>query len=416
MASGAEQFGIGKGEAQVFEPIKSNYEDAYKVQEHRAAVRQKKESDVYKSLPTLNKIDILPQHQQIFADKQQDLYDYARKNIGKLREGDAGATMEFQQKISKLQNDANISKNIKDQYEKFLTPDALNKLSDDSIDYVHDFTGYDKETDQFVPLDVKQLKNKVDWVDQAQKHIKVNPVTRSVERYDPVTGQVDSSFSNKTPEAQLDQQIKDNLFGNDEVYSAVLSDYNKAVAKGMTKAQDVYSFYKERVKPGLMVDIQKFGTTKPNQEGMSVGSGSMKNKNFSFAYQKDPGANIQTISIARNDAAENKPLEFVTDEGESIYASPIEYKKIGNQKWVLNVVDKEGDMYSLDASKNAAKMKTNYDVSLDDLKPIIPDVSKSTVKSDKEDTSKKVTEVKRKTKDGKMAVFNAETKSFIRYE
>ena len=376
------EYGIGQGAAQVFEPLKSNYNDIYAAQQRRAAVRQKQEENVYKNLPHLDKIDILPQQQALFAQKQQEIYDFAKANIDKLRKGESGATMEFQQKLSKFQNDAMISKGLKEQYAKLLSPDTIDKLSDEAIDYLDSYTGYDEKTGEFQPLDVRKLKKKVDWVKHADEHIKVNPVTRSVERYDPSTGQVTSSDTTKTPEAQLEQQMKDTLFGDDEVYSAVSSDYNKAIERGTTKAPDVYSFYKERVKPRKMVDIQKYGTSKPsNTEGFTFGAGSAKNKNFSFAYQKEPGANVETISIARNDAGENKPLDFVDDNGNAVFASPLEYKKISNQKWVLNVIDKDGEITSIDAAKAAAKMKTNYGVTLDELKPIIPDVSKSTEKS-----------------------------------
>lgn len=163
--SGSRISRVGEGAAVVFPTTESNF---YEQESQKNAIRekgkQKRESDIYGDLGKVKIEGIFHKHQPVFAEKQKKLYDYVKANIDDLRRGDATKTIEYQNMLTKLGSDIGLSKataiNYKDLFTTYIKDQ--DKYDDDIIDKLHDFEGYDKETDQFDVPDQAWLQERVD--------------------------------------------------------------------------------------------------------------------------------------------------------------------------------------------------------------------------------------------------------------
>lgn len=114
---------IGEGWAQVFKPYEDdNYtkalELAAKKKEKAEEAGKAKQKDIMKELSGIKKIDILPDDQEKFADKQLQLYKYVSDNIDDLMKDNPQKSIEFNRMMTELANDAAHSKNYREEHEK----------------------------------------------------------------------------------------------------------------------------------------------------------------------------------------------------------------------------------------------------------------------------------------------------------
>lgn len=307
IASGQQ---IGEGWAQVFKP----YEDKYADKINELTVKKKEEQDktakgIASSLGALDKIDILPGDQKMFADMQKDIYDYSQKNIDALRKGDPDATMNFQRKLTDYQNKAAHSKDYREQNDKIgfhistnsdkFDPNwRTNWLSDASSSFNPDGSPKSVDITKYSP---KQAEfNDVEFWNKALDTYKPSAEKRVVE--DPLTGKVvthDNEFYND-PNA-----IAKDLLGNQQYYEKVFTTVNsmpeeqrKALQEKSLKEGGSGNTYVEYTKDeflkrkglkqegGVRFDEQK----KPEEAtnvNFSNQNGSFSTKKFNYNYFED---------------------------------------------------------------------------------------------------------------------------------
>ena len=105
-----DQYGIGKGEAQIIDPsiLIRQQEMAAAKQERAAAAKAKKEeekaADIQAQIAGMKTGDIMPHDSNLVKEKLQAMRDYAVKNADKLMAGDMEAQMGF----DAVKNDAGI--------------------------------------------------------------------------------------------------------------------------------------------------------------------------------------------------------------------------------------------------------------------------------------------------------------------
>ena len=116
-------YGIGKGAAQIIDTTQTQENLLQKKKEDFAAKQAKAkeqadtEADVMSNLSKMGSIQIMPKDQQLFAEKAQGIRDFVNKNHDKLRNGDIGATLEFQRLYGDYNTNAEMSKNYREKWE-----------------------------------------------------------------------------------------------------------------------------------------------------------------------------------------------------------------------------------------------------------------------------------------------------------
>tara|TARA_R110000868_G_scaffold109778_3_gene298088 strand:- start:108 stop:1724 length:1617 start_codon:yes stop_codon:yes gene_type:complete len=165
-----DQYGIGKGEAQIIDPsiLIRQQEVAAAKQERAAAAKAKKEeekaADIQAQIAGMKTGDIMPHDSNLVKEKLQAMRDYAVKNADKLMAGDMEAQMGFDavkndagiliaNSIDKKNNYAATAKQVSE-HERDYLPGTLDKLLG--------FAGTDYAGQQFIPTKFAQANTDLD--------------------------------------------------------------------------------------------------------------------------------------------------------------------------------------------------------------------------------------------------------------
>ncbi len=408
--------GQGEGQAQVFKPQDLSYLDrAIANQQHmqmrKEAMRQKRSSDLTKSMGSLHDLDVFYRDQPYFASKQKDLYDWAKNgNAAKIiKDGDPQAIMEFQKRVADLEQDAKLSKNAREEAEKagneVQMKGGFDKYVEGAEDYYHQFH------EPISPEDIAAGK-KPDWnfnhgnfradipvakiAEEAQKLKKENIKTGG-SYTDPTTGAVTSFTDEHYPRKQADEIVSKYIAANPEYYDKYHRMLNKLPAeeKDLYKTKegyDVIKYMQDELAPALVVQNQRIshttkGDSKNGDFNINFGNGMASTGKYNFVAQDrvregnksilnklagtDKDVPYKVISIQRTDAGENKGFFFDDPErdGKKVEVIPKEYEQNAKGDWFLIGVPKGGGKeIRIPEDKVSSDMKAITGASLEELK------------------------------------------------
>jgi len=339
--------GIGTGEAQIFAPTQTDYiskigEMKYKRQQGEKA----RGGQVLKSLDALDKIDIFPKHQKMFAEKQQQLWDFVNKNIDGLSKNDPGKTMEFQEMKQNFFNDAQLSKTIKEDYKTYATMVAKDpyKYRSSTQDYLNEFSGVDPQTGEFASVDPLQFKENIDYSEHVLKDL--SPVAlKQSERGD-------QEYFDAKQNAYVTTGGK--VFSKDKAYKVVYNDvmnnpmyldqaadeFSKLAPEEKSQYKDPADYFAQIHSPALVVNAPSYKISK------TTGSDTYTEED----YIKNPQqVNIEEISTV--EGGENVPQTFST-YGKIAHKNPYNANLSISPDWI----DKSGNVKAKKSANTAVSL------------------------------------------------------------
>jgi hypothetical protein len=249
-------FGIGKGEAQVVDlsPLRDAAEKEaqrnFVANQQKEKLAQGREEDVYTQLKGLNKVAIMDRDRPLFAKKQADIYDYVKKNINALRNGDTNKLIEFQNNIGNLYTEAELSKNTREKAEQTgstILSKGLDNFYPEDIDRYHKFiSGGDKG--EFVGnYDVTNIipHERVNFMDVVHKTLAPNAQHAAQQ----------TEYGAYYPLKNTEQDVELELANNPAALRTAERDFSNAKNKlGATNAVD---YYKKLYAPLFTVNDRK---------------------------------------------------------------------------------------------------------------------------------------------------------------
>lgn len=395
--------GMGAGEAQVFRPydVRPYVEQQQNINEQREKEKTGRESKVYSSLSPLDKIDIFYRDQDNFKNKITDVRKYAKENIDALRNGDATATMDFQNLLTDIYNEAALSKNARENFEKIAMDVYKNqdKYDESALDYLNDFV--DKKNAGNYQFDVTQILPKVDLFADIKNNVKLNPTETNYEYIDPSTGNKIVSASKKVTPKEADAILETRIMGDPMLYASATKQYERLKKQGKTTDPDVVTWYKNYTRPALVETSTTYKNlpSEWSKASYSFGNGTASSNKYNFVYQPKTDYSTEQISIASTDYSENKPLELydLNDNTKSVMVTPtnieIETKKGGGLHYWVVGADEEGNIVKYPWRKIKGKFEANYGIGVDELVNKIKGggTAKTNPSTGSKETEKKVT-------------------------
>ncbi len=404
-------YGIGKGAAQVIDLSPTQRRQEQEASQNFAAQQQKekeqaaKDADIENNISKLNAMKIMPRDQQLAADKLAAVREYVVKNNG-MRDATPAQQMEFQ----KLIGDAKVFSDLSQNHREALETRGLEIMKNpdqyrpEAIDYYRNQFASDNAGN--FDLDDSQFKQKFDYYGHVIKNLL--PTAKS---------QADAAQTPYSEKFSLDQakgMIANDISSNPTVADEALYQFNKAEDKLGAKTASEYM--QNKYANDLVVNMRKAG---PQVDG---GGTKSKLPNVSGTYTNQ-GNGKREFQFEYIDKVDNPYISIPNPnkKGESIEVKP--YKVVfGGETPVLRALSKpkdgeKGEEVTLDYNSvsdimnNKFGIENVYSLEKAETTPGNVKVKRQDIASDK-----KVNEVKRKTKDGKIAIFNADTKEFIRYE
>lgn len=258
--------GINTGAAQVFKPYRSPFLGQEAKQN---AQGQKNLQAAYKNIGDLDKIEIFYKHQKRFAEMQGGIKDYTLKNIAGLREGDPVITMGLQELVSNYKNQANVSKGIKQNYNRIASNVITNqdKYDDETFDYLDTFQGVNQETGELQDIDPTAITQRVDLGEDFKAtvlpQVEKLKTTGGVQWQNPngsIGGLTTTEFSDTDASKLAAQRLTD-----PHVFKQAQKDWKKEDPSGQNFA-DVTEWYKDKfITPYVGVE-KKSTLTKDDSE------------------------------------------------------------------------------------------------------------------------------------------------------
>lgn len=326
--------GIGTGAAQVFKPYESNYgAQVASIGQQKRKAQSQREQDVYKGIGDIKMEGIFFKHQPVFAQKQAELKDWTKQNIDALRKGDPTATIEFQNRLTKLGTDIGLSKNVNTGYKEMFGEYIKNqgKYREGVIDYMDEFQGYDPNSDQFEPPDMSKMQMQTDL--GADFKSNVLPLLEKAK----VEGQIswdnpDGSVTTRKV-AELTKKDADALFSSrlkdPVVFEQAVYDYSKENPSNPNPAiEDVQEFYYERyVKPFVKKEqfITKTEGGKSGGLNLSFGGNTAENEDVRVVVEDTPEKRV--YNIAQIKSSENSTMDFSLADGTVIKGTPLRIER-----------------------------------------------------------------------------------------
>jgi len=258
--------GQGLGEAQVFKPYRSDYGDEVaKIGHAKRAEENKRQEEVFGDLSKVKTDGIFFKHKPVFAQKQAELYDYVKKNVDKLRKGDAQATIEFHDRLNQLGTDIGLSKNVAESYttagkDYMANPD---KYRPEVLDKLHEFEGYNKETGQFENVDPSVMQQHTDLAKNFNQAILPN-LKESIQEgrkvFDMGDGRISTDEFKKLPETIVRNKI-DAWVSDPVIHEQAYYDYKKANPDTEPTIDDLKEDLYQKYGASLVKDEHKKGLT-----------------------------------------------------------------------------------------------------------------------------------------------------------
>lgn len=363
--------GIGQGDAQVIDFGKSNYgAELYKMRNAGNKAKDERESGVYKDIGKVNIDGIFFKHQPVFAQKQAELKQWTKDNIDALRKGDADATIEFQNKLTKLGTDIGLSKNVNQGYKEMFGTWAKdqNKYRDNVPTYMDSFTGYDPQTDQFEVPDMSQLKPQTDLGSDFKTN--VLPLLEKANTKGEVSwNNPDGSVSTKKTSELTNEDATNILTGrltDPHIYEQTVYDYSKENPTNPNPSnEDLHNFYYDKyVKPFVKKETFLTKTEGSKGAGLSVGYGTAETKDMYYKLE-NPDARKSgkksDIIFGKVGGTALPVNQFQNSKGEIVKGQPTgKIKDIGGELTLeLRVTDKDEDTGETTTNTTAVPLSLN---------------------------------------------------------
>ncbi len=447
--------GINEGNAQVFKPVDLSYLDraiAQQNYEHRAKRAEEKQrgAEFNKGLASLHNLDIFHAHQPYFAQKQKELYEWAKNGnaVKIIKEGDPNTLMDFQKQVADLQTEAAMSKQYGQQAGQ-LGKELLTKGAEYTPESHEYFQGINQ------PIDTSKMK-KGEGLDFTFHPERVQKEVTPAEMHEVALKNrgtlYPTSFPHKNPDGSVTETTV-TQFGPKEALETArytikndprfIAKANREFAKlkpeeqmlyvnPETKQPDPVEYLAQEQAKQIVVTPKVKQTETQGKSGMtlSFGNGMATNGKYNFVTQdrvkEEPTPTIfdknkkkiipyKVISIQRTDAGENKGFFFddPNREGKKIEVIPKEYEQTQGGAWHLIGVPRGGGKEIRIPEKDVTSdMKAITGV---DLNEIIQ--GEGNTKETKVAGSKAVPQnlIARKTKNGRVALFDA-NKKFVRWQ
>lgn len=400
----------GEGAAQIFKPQDLSFLDKQMAQQDanrrkEADVRRQRQAAVGKGISSLHDLAIDPMDQNVFANDQKQLYDYAKKNAYKIiNQGDADATMEFQKMVANVQNEAERSKNKRELKEKLLPEMAKNGLES----YTPEAQDYFKQI--HTPLSDEEVSagkrpayevNAVRLLEKEPTDIDAIETLKKVKGQNKETATVGKSpegaiATMKTEEYTPNQVRQDvsALLTNHTYFNKYkreldkLSPEEQALYKDDNGKPDPVKYAQDKfVRKLAFKNVTQANLTKPEKDNgldINIGKGTASNGKYKFVHQEvegEPGKSApflgtagqtkpqDVIAIQREDSGENKSFMFQDPKhsDRKISLIPKEYRREKDGNWALIAVDKDGKEFPIPENKVTADMKAITGVDLNEL-------------------------------------------------
>lgn len=172
-------YGIGKGGAQVIDlsPLREqaaqDRKENFVRKQQEAKDSEDRVNDIATDVNGLNKLAVLDRERPMFAQRQAEVYDYVKSNIGKIKSGDTNALLAVKQKINSLYTDAEQSKNTREQLEKYsneMLTKGMDKYRKQSTDYLNDFISNPEHNGNY-SFDPGKINERYDLVSYINKDL-----------------------------------------------------------------------------------------------------------------------------------------------------------------------------------------------------------------------------------------------------
>lgn len=288
-------YGIGKGAAQIIDTTQTQENLLQKKKEDFAAKQAKAkeqadtEADVMSNLSKMGSIEIMPKDQQLFAEKAQGIRDFVNKNHDKLRNGDIGATLEFQRLYGDYNTNAEMSKNYREKWEAnsaMMAKDPASYREGVMEEHLKRASTADAGNWNDDPSVYKQ---NINYNDRVLKVLAPNAKAMAV----------DTPYGETFTLAKAEKSIEDDL-KDFQLYDQAAYDFNKAADKlGTTNPLD---YYKKIYAPKLLVGNTKAGPQATGQVETT------KRPRVSAVVSEAPNGD-KTASFNFTDKAENPKLK-----------------------------------------------------------------------------------------------------------
>lgn len=368
--------GIGTGEAQVFRPydVRPFVEQQQALQMQEEKEKRGREGKVISSLAPLDKIDIFFRDQSLFKNKIGDVRNFAKQNIDALRSGDPTVTMDFQSMLTDIYNEASLSKNARENFEKIAMDVYKNqdKYDESSLEYLDDFTsGKNIGNYQF---DVTKILPKVDLFNDIKTNVKLNPTETNYEYIDPSTGNKITTSSKRITPKEADAILEQRLMGDPMLFASATKQYERLKKLGKTTDADVVTWYKNYTRPALVETSTTYKNipTQWSKSQFTFGDGSATSNKYNFVYKPKTESSPEQIDIASTDYTENKPLLLPDPKNKknSISVTPTKLGKgymDPKGGWQLTAIDENGEEVIFSLDEIGAKFEANYGINPRDL-------------------------------------------------
>lgn len=275
-------YDIGKGAAQVFDlsPLREQAaqerQQNFVTQQQEKKAAQGKEDDVNTQLSKLNNLAVLPREREMFAAEQAALYEDVKKNIGKIRSGDNAALLEIQQKIGNIYTKAELSKNTREQLEKYgasMLSNGFDKYRKQSVDYFNDYVTNPKYNGDY-SFDPSQIVENYDYA----KHFQEDLFPYAAK----VAGANEKGYTSNFTLEQANKTIEDDLLSDPVRLRQANDDFEAATDK--LGAKDGIDFIKKKYAPKLVIK-----STKPTPQWMNDNDSDKKINVTNTTRDKDGG-------------------------------------------------------------------------------------------------------------------------------
>jgi len=351
--------GIGQGDAQVFDLYDPrNAERIAAANEDKRNKENKNIGQVYDELDKIKTSGIFYKHQPIFAEKQKELYDYAKSNIKALKSGDAKATIDFREKINKLGNDIAMSKGVADSYGDVAKEYIRNlyKYRPEVKDKLKDFQGYDIKTDQFENVDPSIMKQHTDLSKNFNETILPN-LKQSIQEGQKAfnignKGQIRTDEFKKLPETIIRNKI-DTWISDPVIHEQAYTNYKQNNPDKEPSLDDLKDDLYKKYGESYVKDEHKIGLT----QGFNPKEGKDETNNYTITpidkkvtlndktQEEDPTYTPVETNVKSWELKQNIPIQKEISE---VY-NPQTFEKetpVGSQKFsmssiVEHVIDKK---------------------------------------------------------------------------
>jgi len=288
-------YDIGKGAAQIIDTKQTQENLLQKKKEDFAAKQAKEkeaadtEADVMSNLSKMGSIEIMPKDQQMFAEKAQGIRDFVNKNHDKLRNGDIGATLEFQRLYGDYNTNAEMSKNYREKWEangQMIAKDPASYREGVMDEHLKRASTADAGNWNDDPSIYKQ---NINYNDRVLKVLAPNAQAMAQ----------DTPYRKTFTLAQAEKSIEDDL-KDAQLFEQAAYDFNRAADK--LGAKDPIEYYKKIYAPKLVVSDTKAG---PQATGQGE---TTKRPRVSAVVTEQPNGD-KTASFNFTDKAENPKLK-----------------------------------------------------------------------------------------------------------